>query len=157
MALSSLAPVNDWKGNAYPLQQETENKVVLVVNVASQCGFTVQYDALEKLYKKYKDSGLIIIGIPSNEFKQEKGTGESCRLRFGVTFPILEKSAVNGHDANPLIKYCKQQAPHLILGPGIIWNFEKFLLNRKGEVVARFPGFLQPSFLEGYVRRELGL
>ncbi|ORY51834.1 thioredoxin-like protein [Rhizoclosmatium globosum] len=149
--------VNDIKGKAFPLGREIDGKVVLFVNVASKCGFTSQYDGLEALYKRYKDQGLLIIGVPTNQFYQEPTDGDSCRLRFGVSFPILEKMNVNGNDAHPLYRHLKSEKPHLLIGGGVIWNFEKFMVNRKGQVVDRFISLYSPEVLEVYVKKELGV
>ncbi|KAI8619885.1 thioredoxin-like protein, partial [Chytriomyces sp. MP71] len=115
-----------------------QNKVVLVVNVASKCGFTTQYDGLEALHKKYKDQGLLILGVPTNDFKQEPSDGESCRLNFGVTFPILEKQHVNGPETSALYKHLRQAKPWPLVGDRVTWNFEKFLINKSGKVVGRY-------------------
>ncbi|KAJ3399400.1 hypothetical protein HDU80_007982 [Chytriomyces hyalinus] len=148
--------INTFKGKPYDLLAETKGKVVLFVNVASRCGFTGQYDGLEALYKKYKSQGLLVIGIPSNDFKQEPADGESCRLNFGVTFPILEKCHVNGEEQHELYRNLKAQKSRII-GRGIIWNFEKILVGRNGRVVDRYHPSLQPLALEPWIEKELGL
>lgn len=124
-------------------------KVVLVVNVASKCGFTVQYDGLEALYAKYRDRGFEILGVPSNQFgQQEPGTDEEivefCRQNFGVTFPLAAKADVNGADAHPLYAALTNSGPTGELEP-IKWNFEKFLINNDGDVVARFGSAVTPD------------
>ncbi|MFH2054594.1 MAG: glutathione peroxidase [bacterium] len=123
-----------------------KGKVILLVNVASRCGNTPQYEGLEKLYETYKDSGLVVIGFPANNFAgQEPGTNEAilefCQSNYGVTFPMMAKISVKGEDKHPLYRYLTEESDY----PGEIgWNFAKFLLNRKGEVVARFEPKTQP-------------
>ena len=158
-------------------------KVLLVVNTASKCGFTPQYDGLEALYQKYKNQGLVIVGFPCDQFgHQEPGTDEQieefCRLNHGVTFPLMSKIEVNGENAHPIYKWLKSQAgfagfaPEHPLSklldemlskadsayaskPDIKWNFTKFLLNRKGEVVGRFEPTAEPDALEGPIEEQL--
>lgn len=126
-------------------------KVVLVVNTASQCGFTPQYAGLEALYQTYKDQGLVILGFPCNQFGgQEPGDAtaiaQTCQLNYGVTFPMFAKVEVNGGNAHPLFKWLVDAAPGL-LGNGIKWNFTKFLINRQGEAVKRFAPITKPEAL----------
>jgi len=123
-------------------------KAVLVVNVASKCGFTPQYDALEALYEKYKEQGLEILGMPCNQFGgQEPGTAEEiadfCRKNFGVTFPLAAKADVNGGDAHPLFAMLTKQGAEPVK-----WNFEKFLINHDGELLARFASPVTPDAAE---------
>ena len=118
-------------------------KVLLVVNTASKCGFTPQYDGLEKLYEQYKDRGFEVLGFPCNQFGgQEPGNAdeiaEFCKLNFGVTFPLMAKVDVNGDQASPLFDWMKGEAPGLMGSKSIKWNFTKFLINREGEVVKRY-------------------
>ena len=125
-----------------------EGKVVLVVNTASKCGFTPQYEGLEKLYKAYKDKGLVILGFPCNQFgsqepRSESQIGEFCSLNYGVTFPLFSKIEVNGGDAHPLYKFLKIQLPGT-LGNDIKWNFTKFLLDKKGNPVKRYGSTTKP-------------
>ncbi|ALE04411.1 glutathione peroxidase (plasmid) [Arthrobacter sp. ERGS1:01] len=120
-------------------------KAVLVVNVASKCGFTAQYDALEALYEKYQEQGLEILGMPCNQFGgQEPGTAEEiadfCRKNFGVTFPLAAKADVNGDDAHPLFAALTNQGAEPVK-----WNFEKFLVNHDGELLARFDSPVTPD------------
>jgi glutathione peroxidase len=137
-----------------------QGKVVLVVNVASLCGFTPQYQGLEALYEKYKDKGLVVLGFPCNQFgAQEPGTEAEivkfCSSKYNVTFPMFSKVDVNGPRACDLYKTLKSKASP----PGDIkWNFEKFLINRQGEVVARFGSKVKPegSELEKAIEAELG-
>jgi len=130
--------VEDSQGNAISMA-EFKNKTLLIVNVASKCGYTKQYEPLEELYKKYKDRGFLILGFPCNQFmNQEPGTNEEiqefCRLNYGVTFPVLAKIEVNGDEAHPLYKYLKEQTG----GAPIKWNFNKFLIDKKGNIVKRY-------------------
>jgi glutathione peroxidase len=118
-------------------------KVLLVVNVASACGFTPQYKELEALYEEVKDAGLEILGFPCNQFGgQEPGSAEEiaqfCESRFGVTFPLFAKTEVNGPHAHPLYQYLKTAAPGILGTEGIKWNFTKFLINREGDMVERY-------------------
>ena len=120
-----------------------KGKVVLVVNVASKCGFTPQYEGLEKLYQDYKGQGLDILGFPCNQFgKQEPGTPAEiqnfCKVNFGVTFPLFEKIDVNGDHTHPLYVHLKKQAPGLLGTESIKWNFTKFLVYKKGNVIERY-------------------
>jgi glutathione peroxidase len=124
-----------------------KGKVVLLVNVASECGFTPQYEGLEALYKKFKDSGLVVVGFPANNFGgQEPGTNEEilkfCTSKFDVTFPMMSKISVKGKDKHPLYVYLTEQSN---LPGEIQWNFNKFLLDREGHVVARYPSQTTPQ------------
>jgi glutathione peroxidase len=126
-----------------------EGKVVLIVNTASKCGFTPQYEGLETLYKKFKDKGLVILGFPCNQFGgQEPGSAEEiskfCSLKYGVTFPMFQKIEVNGDNADPLYKYLKTALPGT-LGNDIKWNFTKFLLDKKGNPVSRYGSSTKPE------------
>lgn len=149
----------DGKGEPYPLEQ-LKGKVVLVVNVASKCGFTPQYKELEELYKKYKDQGLEIIGFPCNQFLgQEPGTQEDiqsfCQLNYGVSFPIMKKIDVNGDNADPVYKYLKSQKSGLLGLTRIKWNFEKFLVDKSGNVVERHASTTKPSSLAPTIEKLL--
>ena len=120
-----------------------QNKVLLIVNVASFCGLTYQYKGLENIYKKYANKGLEILGFPCNQFAfQEPGTNEEikdfCESNYGVTFRIMNKINVNGANADPFYNFLKEQKPGVIETPQIKWNFTKFLINRDGYVVERF-------------------
>lgn len=125
---------------------EKKGKVLLVVNTASKCGFTPQYDGLEEVYKKYKDKGFEVLGFPCNQFgAQEPGNAEEiaqfCKVNFGVTFPLMQKIDVNGPDASPLFDWMKGEAKGLMGSKSIKWNFTKFLIDREGNVVRRYgPG-----------------
>ncbi len=137
-----------------------KEKVLLIVNTASKCGFTPQYKGLESLYKAYKDKGFEVLGFPCNQFgKQEPGSGEEisefCELNFGVSFPLFEKLEVNGDNTHPLFKYLKQKAPGVFGTEAIKWNFTKFLVNRRGEVVKRFAPKDKPEAIASEVEALL--
>lgn len=136
-----------------------KDKVVLIVNTASKCGFTKQYEGLEELYEKYKDQGFVILGFPCNQFgAQEPGGNEEiknfCTSTFSVTFPMMSKIDVNGDDADPLYKFLKKEKGG-ILGDDIKWNFTKFLIDREGNVVDRFASQKTPKALEKEVEKLL--
>ena len=158
-----------------------EGKVLMIVNTASKCGFTPQYDGLEALYQKYKDQGLVIVGFPCDQFAhQEPGSDEQiaefCRINHGVTFPLMKKIDVNGKEAHPIFEYLKSQAPteeykglkakatHAMLKgisksvekeSDILWNFTKFLINRDGTVVKRFAPVTTPEGMEDDIKAML--
>jgi glutathione peroxidase len=130
-----------------------KGKVVLLVNVASKCGLTPQYEALQKLYADHEKEGLVVIGIPANEFgKQEPGTNEEiqkfCASKYSVTFPMTSKVVVKGDGITPLYKYLTEKETNPKHSGEITWNFEKFLINKKGEVVNRFPPKTKPDAKE---------
>jgi glutathione peroxidase len=130
------------KGEALDLSTKL-GTVLLVVNTASKCGFTPQYDGLEKLYQQYKDRGFEVLGFPCNQFgAQEPGNAEEiaqfCKLNFGVTFPLMAKIDVNGPDASPLYDWMKAEKKGLMGTTAVKWNFTKFLIDRKGRVVKRY-------------------
>ncbi len=135
-------------------------KVLLVVNTASQCGFTPQYKGLEALYRKYKDKGLVVLGFPSNQFgAQEPGPdseiAEFCEVNYGVTFPMFSKIDVNGDAAHPLYKYLTSEKKGLLGSEAIKWNFTKFLVDRKGNVVERYAPTTKPEDLAKDVEKAL--
>jgi glutathione peroxidase len=158
-----------------------EGKVLMVVNTASKCGFTPQYDGLEALYQKYKDQGLVIVGFPCDQFAgQEPGSNdeiaEFCRLNHGVTFPLMAKTDVNGPNAEPIFEYLKSVAPSesydglkakatklMLKGisktvekeSDILWNFTKFLVNRDGTVVKRYAPVTTPEDIEKDIKEML--
>ncbi len=159
-----------------------KGKVLLIVNTASKCGFTPQYDGLEALYQQYKDRGLVVVGFPCDQFgHQEPGTNdeiaEFCRVNYGVTFPLMDKSDVNGENANEIFKWLYAEKPFAGFGdsetgkfmdgmlsrmdpdyaanPDIKWNFTKFLVDRKGHVVARFEPTVAPAELAGQIEALL--
>ncbi len=130
-----------------------KGKVLLIVNVASKCGFTPQYEGLEALYKKYKDQGLVVLGFPCNQFGSQEPGSEAeiknfCRVNFGVTFPMFSKINVNGDDAHPLYGYLKSEQPGILGSEAIKWNFTKFLVDKEGKVVERFGSSTKPKELE---------
>ncbi|CAI4281064.1 ADM_collapsed_G0004510.mRNA.1.CDS.1 [Saccharomyces cerevisiae] len=149
----------DKKGEPFKFDQ-LKGKVVLIVNVASKCGFTPQYKELEELYKKYQDKGFVILGFPCNQFgKQEPGSDEQitefCQLNYGVTFPIMKKIDVNGSNADSVYNYLKSQKAGLLGFKGIKWNFEKFLVDSNGKVVQRFSSLTKPSSLDQEIQSLL--
>lgn len=120
-----------------------QGKVMLIVNVASKCGFTPQYAGLESLHQQYADRGLVVMGFPCNQFGAQEPGSEAeiasfCETRFNVSFPMFAKVKVNGDDAHPLYKHLKGEKPGVLGTEGIKWNFTKFLVNRDGEVVKRY-------------------
>lgn len=132
---------------------DAEGKVLLVVNTASQCGFTPQYAGLEALWQKYRDRGLLVLGFPCNQFGgQEPGDneeiGEFCQKNYGVTFPMHAKIEVNGKKAHPLFAHLKKKAPGILGTKAIKWNFTKFLVDRTGTQVRRFAPNTSPEDLE---------
>ena len=147
------------KGETIPMANY-KGKVVLVVNVASKCGYTPQYAGLEKLNKKYKDKGLVVLGFPSNQFKkQEPGTNKEiqnfCTVNFGVTFPLFSKIDVNGDNAIPLYKYLKKEKTGFLGSESIKWNFTKFLIDRKGKVVKRYGSSTKPKEIKKDIEKLL--
>src|SRR3990170_1188407 len=125
-------------------------KVLLVVNVASKCGFTPQYEGLEALHRRYADKGFEVLGFPCNQFRgQEPGDAEEiasfCKLTYDVSFPLFAKIDVNGPDAAPIYKHLKSEAPGLLGSEGIKWNFTKFLVDRSGKVVKRYAPQTKPE------------
>ena len=137
-----------------------EGKVLMIVNTASKCGFTPQYDGLEALNQKYKDQGLVIIGFPCDQFAhQEPGTNEEiaefCRLNHGVTFQLMSKIEVNGKNAHPIYEYLKGAAKGTF-GNAIKWNFTKFLISRDGQTVKRYAPTVKPEDMEKDIVELLG-
>jgi len=156
-----------------------QGKVLIIVNTASKCGFTPQYQGLEKIYQKYRDQGFEILGFPSNQFsEQEPGTNKDvksfCELNYGVTFPLFEKTDVRGETAHPLFKYLTDQKefkgfdpnheigkilgpmladkyPEILEGDGVKWNFTKFLVDKKGNVIDRFESSTEPEDMESTI------
>ena len=133
-------PVKTEKGEQYTLDRYKGN-VMMIVNTASKCGFTKQFTQLEELYEKYKEQGFIVLGFPSNQFKQELASGEDaaqfCRLDYGVTFPMHEMVKVNGSEAHPLFQHLTSESKGLF-GQSVKWNFTKFLVDRDGKVIKRY-------------------
>lgn len=151
----------DAKGNTIKMS-DFKGKVVMIVNVASQCGFTDQYRGLEALYRKYKEQGLVILGFPCNQFgEQEPGNEEEilkfCKLTYDVTFPIMHKVDVNGTKVDPLYDWLKAQAPGLLGTEGIKWNFTKFLIGPNGQVLHRFAPKTKPDELHGEIETAIAM
>jgi glutathione peroxidase len=144
-----------------PLDLSTyKDKVLLIVNTASQCGFTPQYQGLQALYDQYANQGLEILGFPCNQFgQQEPGSASEiqsfCETRFGVTFPLFEKVDVNGKDAHPLFQYLTKAAPGLFGTETIKWNFTKFLVDRSGKVVERYASLAKPEDIDKAIQKLL--
>lgn len=139
-------------GTLEPLRSY-DGKVLLVVNVASQCGFTPQYAGLESLYRKYKDQGLVVMGFPCNQFgAQEPGESDEivsfCESRFQVSFPMFKKCDVNGPGSHPFFDFLKTSAPGLLGTEAIKWNFTKFLVSRDGQVHQRYGSMDSPKKIE---------
>jgi glutathione peroxidase len=137
-----------------------KNKALLIVNVASKCGFTNQYAGLEALYKKYKDRGFAVLGFPCNQFgAQEPGNEEEiksfCDLNYGVTFPMFQKIDVNGEKAHPLYQFLKSEGKGILGTEAIKWNFTKFLIDKKGEVVDRYAPTATPESLEKEIEKVI--
>jgi len=127
-----------------------KDKVLLIVNVASKCGFTPQYEGLEKLYQSYKTQGFEVLAFPCNQFgEQEPGSSEEiqnfCKVNFAVTFPLFEKIEVNGDHTHPLYAFLKKEAPGILGTQSIKWNFTKFLVDKKGKVVERYGSSTTPK------------
>ena len=139
--------------------KQLEGKVVLVVNTASKCGFTPQFEGLEKIYQDFKDDGLVVLGFPCNQFgSQDPGSaseiGEFCQRNYGVSFPMMAKVDVNGSYTHPVYKYLKKAQGGLLMD-AIKWNFTKFLVNREGEVVERFGSITKPESLKSDIKKLL--
>jgi len=139
-----------------------KGKVVLLVNVASKCGFTPQYAGLESLYEKYKDRGFVIVGVPANNFaQQEPGTNEEiktfCSRKYNVSFPLMSKVSVLGEDKSPLYRYLTDKSSDPKFGGDIKWNFTKFLFDRNGNPVARFEPAVTPDSPEVQAAVETAL
>lgn len=137
-----------------------KGKVLLIVNVASKCGFTPQYEGLEKLHEKYQSQGLVVLGFPCNQFMaQEPGDAASiknfCSLTYQVKFPLFAKVDVNGPTTHPLYRVLKKEARGVLWTETIKWNFTKFLVNREGRVVGRFPPNMEPVALSPEIEKHL--
>jgi glutathione peroxidase len=141
---------------------EYRNRVMLIVNVASRCGFTPQYEGLEKIYELYRDQGFAVLGFPANDFLgQEPGSNEEimqfCSLNYSVTFPLFSKISVKGKDMHPLYRYLTSKDTNPLYGGRITWNFNKFLIGRDGKVLNRFESAAKPESAEltGAIRKAL--
>jgi glutathione peroxidase len=140
---------------------EHRGKVLLIVNTASQCGLTPQYEGLEQLWQSYKDRGLVVLGFPCDQFGHQEPGGEEeiatfCKKNYGVSFPMHAKVDVNGDGAHPLFVRLKKAAPGLLGSEGIKWNFTKFLVDREGKVVDRFAPTTAPSSIAPKIEPLLG-
>ncbi|KAL0579064.1 Glutathione peroxidase 2 [Marasmius crinis-equi] len=139
---------------------DLKGKVVLVVNTASQCGFTPQYKGLQKLHEKYKDQGLVLLGFPCNQFGGQEplddaGVAEFCTINHGVTFPLMKKSDVNGDSANDVFKWLKNEKSGILGIQRIKWNFEKFLVDKEGKVVNRWASTTTPDAIDAEIAKQL--
>lgn len=158
MATLSDFEANRITGEPQPLA-DYAGKVVLVVNTASKCGFTPQYEGLEKLHRDLRDEGLVVLGFPCDqfahqEFDDDAEIAEFCSLNYGVSFPMFAKIDVNGGTAHPFYTWLRTEKGG-ILGDAIKWNFTKFLLDRQGRVVRRYPPTVPPSAIEADIRALL--
>lgn len=149
---------NDIDGKEVELSQY-KGKVLLIVNTASKCGYTRQYKALQELYANYKDQGLVVLGFPANNFReQEPGSNEEikkfCALNFNVSFPMMSKISVAGEDTHPMYQYL---TGHPDFGGSITWNFNKFLVSKEGEVLSRFDSGVDPLSPEFIAKVEEAL
>jgi glutathione peroxidase len=139
---------------------EYSGKVLLIVNVASKCGFTPQYQELQELYTQYRDRGFEVLGFPCGQFMNQEldssnEIAQFCTLNYGVTFPMFEKIEVNGINTHPLFVYLKKEAKGVMGSKQIKWNFTKFLINREGHVIARFAPSTLPSHLKDDIEQLL--
>ena len=137
-----------------------KGKLILVVNTATKCGLTPQFDGLEKLHQTYKDKGLVLLGFPCNQFMGQEPTSndkmeEVCRINHGVTFQLFEKVKVNGSDAHPLYKHLKKEKKSGLFSSRIKWNFEKFLIGPDGKVIERFAPTTKPKEIEESILKNL--
>lgn len=150
---------NDIKGNPVSMS-DYQGKVLLIVNTASKCGFTPQYEGLEKLQKDYAEKGFSVLGFPCNQFgSQEPGDGETiqsfCDLTYQTSFPLFEKVEVNGDNATPIYDFMKSEAPGILGSKSVKWNFTKFLINKNGEVIRRFASKDKPSSITQHIEALL--
>jgi glutathione peroxidase len=159
--MSSIHPfeIETISGKSTKLK-DYKGKVILIVNTASKCGLTPQFEGLEKLYGKYKDQGLVILGFPCNQFgQQDPGSNdeiqEFCQINYGVSFPMHAKIDVNGDNTHPLFQHLKSEAPGVLGSQKIKWNFTKFLVGKDGEVLERFAPATKPEKLEEAIEKAL--
>ncbi|MDE2419982.1 MAG: glutathione peroxidase [Gammaproteobacteria bacterium] len=135
-------------------------KVLLIVNTASKCGFTPQFEGLEKVFEEYKDKGLVVLGFPCNQFaSQDPGSnneiGEFCQRNYGVSFPMFAKIDVNGSDAHPLYKFLTKEAKGILGSEAVKWNFTKFLVGKDGNVIDRYAPTTKPESMVGDIEKAL--
>jgi glutathione peroxidase len=161
MAASSVYDFEALSIEGKPAHLSTQRgKVLLIVNTASECGYTPQFAGLEALWKAYGDRGLTIVGFPSNEFGgQEPGANDQiasfCELNYGVTFPMMSKTQVNGTQAHPLWKWLTHEAPGLLGSESVKWNFTKFLIGKDGKVIKRYAPSTEPEALRADIEAAL--
>ncbi len=151
--------IKDIQGNPHRVS-DYKGKVLLIVNTASKCGFTPQFEGLERLYRQYRDQGLEILGFPCNQFLSQDPAPDTeiaqfCSLKYDVSFPMHSKIEVNGPNAHPLYRYLKGEAKGLLGSEGIKWNFTKFLVSRDGRVIDRFPPTATPEKIEPAIQKAL--
>lgn len=149
--------VNKINGETISLE-EYKGKVMIIVNTASKCGFSPQYDNLQSLYVQYKEDGVVVLGFPCNQFlNQEPGDDleidSYCKLNHGVTFPMFAKVNVKGKEAHPLFSYLTENAPGVMGSKSIKWNFTKFLIDRNGNIVSRFAPKTKPLEMEEDIKK----
>jgi glutathione peroxidase len=137
-----------------------QEKVLLIVNTASKCGFTPQYAGLEKLYEEFREQGLQILAFPSNQFMNQEPLSDEeiadfCQVNYGVSFPVFKKVDVNGKGAHPLFKFLKKEAPGLLGSQGIKWNFTKFLVGRDGKPIKRYAPSIKPEDIKSDIEKYL--
>ncbi|MED3760187.1 glutathione peroxidase [Peribacillus frigoritolerans] len=149
--------VNKINGETISLE-EYKGKVMIIVNTASKCGFSPQYDDLQSLYVQYKEDGVVVLGFPCNQFlNQEPGDDleidSYCKLNHGVTFPMFAKVNVKGKEAHPLFRYLTENAPGVMGSKSIKWNFTKFLIDRNGNIVSRFAPKTKPLEMEEDIKK----
>lgn len=159
-----MSTIYDFKANKLTGEEvgldQYKGKTIVVVNTASKCGLTPQYEGLEKMYKKYKDKGLVILGFPCNQFaSQEKGSSEEiqefCQVNYGVSFPMFEKVDVNGKNAHPVFKYLKSELKGGIFGSRVKWNFTKFVIDKDGKPFKRYAPTTTPEKMEADIAKIL--
>ncbi len=159
-----MTSTHDFEAETMSGEQKTlsdyKGKVLLIVNTASKCGLTPQFEGLEKLYQQYNKQGLEILGFPCNQFgQQDPGSNdeiqEFCQLNYGVSFPMHAKIDVNGPTTHPLFQHLKSEAPGILGSQKIKWNFTKFLINREGKVLQRFAPATKPEKIEAAIKTAL--
>lgn len=140
--------------------EDYKGQLLLIVNTASQCGFTPQYAGLESLYQRFQDQGFTVLGFPCNQFgQQEPGTSQEiagfCDTHYSISFPLFEKVEVNGQNAHPLFNYLKSAAPGILGSQSIKWNFTKFLVSRDGIAIKRYPSLVTPGMIQKDLEKYL--
>lgn len=159
-----MASVYDFSGKTITGEDKPisayRDQVLLIVNTASKCGFTPQFKGLESLYEKYKDKGLMVLGFPCNQFLNQDPASDAeisefCELNYGVTFPMFAKIDVNGDNAHPLFRHLTAAAPGLLGSKAVKWNFTKFLVDRKGNVISRYAPATKPEDIAADIEKLL--